>query len=493
MRALVPLCAAMLLLSGCAAETQQNRDAFYHQQIRWSPCSDSNNPDWFQDTPPAGSTCARILAPLDYRNTGASAKKVSIPIARLPAKAAKHGTLVLISGGPGDPGLSMLDMPFPEPIRQHYDIVSYDPRGVGQSTPAIRCVSNGDELTEEPVTAAAMEAASRVFVDACVRATGSEILRHIGSDEATDDLDIIRGVLGEQRLNLLAMSYGTQIAAMYIDRYPRRYRAAALDGVVDVTENSVEMRAGQYRGHQDTFDRVAAYCATSYREGGRFPCPLGNDPAQAQNVFHNILRTVEKGPAPTDAWDPVGPDTILAALAASFPWPQNWTAFLNALTAVRYGDGTAMYRLAYRDSGAPRSGALEAITCADIADPTTDRATAQADAAKIYDAATYDDYQPRPAEFPLDTCAFWPTAGTARTYRPHRAKDSAPVLFIGTRHDPATPVQNAERMAQYLESPLLIREGDGHTFVFNEINRCGDDFVVHYLEHPEVAGTKVCE
>ncbi|AFU03130.1 alpha/beta hydrolase [Nocardia brasiliensis] len=116
----------------------------------------------------------------------------------------------------------------------------------------------------------------------------------------------------------------------------------------------------------------------------------------------------------------------------------------------------------------------------------------QADEAAPYDAATCDDYEPRPAEFPLDTCDFWPTAGTAKAFRPQRAEGAAPVLFIGTRHDPTTPVGNAERMAGYLDSPLLIREGDGHTFVFGDVNRCIDERVVSYFEDPASAHGGVC-
>ncbi|ASF06864.1 putative carboxylesterase [Nocardia brasiliensis NBRC 14402] len=502
----VPVSAAALLAGGCSKDepeqpAESSRASFYSQQVAWAPCAEGETSSWFPEVAD-NRTCARVLAPLDYRAPAApspdSAGTVSLAVARLPATAQKRGTLVLISGGPGDPGLGMLDMPFPEPIREQYDIVAYDPRGVGRSTPAIVCDSDGEDLTEEQESVAATENARRRFVASCARGTGPDVLRHIGSDEATDDLDILRGVFGEQQLNLLAASYGTQVAAMYVHRYPHGYRAAALDGVVDVTEDYTQMRVGQGKGYQDTFNRVAAFCAERYRA----ECPLGTDPAQAENVFRDILRTVKLHPAPAGEAAPVEPGDILQAISTSYLWPTGWAPFLDALTAVRGGDGTAMRKLANAAPDEPprqapsakdtEDNALTAITCADVAEPTADRATRQADEAALYDAATYDDYEPRPAEFPLDTCDFWPTPGTAKAFRPHRAEGAAPVLFIGTRHDPTTPVGNAERMAGYLDSPLLIREGDGHTFVFGDVNRCIDDRVVAYFEDPASAHSAVC-
>ncbi|MBF6543396.1 alpha/beta hydrolase [Nocardia brasiliensis] len=425
---------------------------------------------------------------------------MSLPVARLSATEHKRGTLVLISGGPGEPGLHMLDMSFPEQIRKNYDIVAYDPRGVGRALPAISCEGDGEELAEEhDDSATATESARRGFVESCVRETGPDVLRHIGSDEATDDLDVLRGVLGEQKLNILAASYGTQVAAMYINRYPQGYRAAALDGVVDVSETHTQMKVSQEKGFQNTFDRVAAFCAD--RDGDE--CPLGDDPAEAENVFRDVLRAAKDHPVPAGDAAPVEPDDILRALISSYLWPTGWVPFLDALTAIHDGDGAPMRKLADQEAhdepprqAAPAaeatSNALEAITCADFARPTTDRASRQADEAAIYDAATYDDYEPRPSEFPLDICAFWPTPGTAKGFQPRRAAGSAPVLFIGTRHDPTTPLGNAERMAKFLDSPLLIREGDGHTFVFGDVNSCIDDRVVNYFANPDAAQRIVC-
>ncbi|MFG1793551.1 alpha/beta hydrolase [Nocardia sp. NPDC049149] len=505
----VPLAAAGLLV-GCSTDSSDHagaRAAFYSQPVAWLPCTEGQARHWFSDAPADGRTCALVRAPLDYHQSGTLSPEavdtVSLAVARRPAEEDKRGTLLLIGGGPGDPGLPMLDMPFPEQVRKHYDIVSYDPRGVGRSTPPIVCDPAGGDLVEDQDSVTATETARRAFVASCVHGTGAKELRHIGSDEATDDIDVLRGVLGEQQLNILAASYGTQVAAMYVQRYPGGYRAAVLDGVVDVTENNTQMRVGQNKGYQDTFNRVAAFCVDRYRAQGRPDCPLGADPAQAQNVFHAILRETKDHPVPAGATPPIEPNDVLQALSTSLLWPEGWTPYLDALAAVRRGDGTPMRALASEQPeqsprqapSAPdtKANALAAITCADVAEPTTDRASRQAGEAQLHDAATYDDFEPRPTEFPLDTCDLWPTPGTAKAYQPHRGEGSAPVLFVGTRHDPTTPVRNAQRMANYLDSPLVIREGDGHTFVFAGVNACVDDLVVRYLDDPGSTSDAVCE
>ncbi|MFI7002216.1 alpha/beta hydrolase [Nocardia sp. NPDC050175] len=503
----VPVVAA-LLVGGCSDDKVEHPgngelDAFYTQQVKWVRCVKSGPSDWFPDAPADGRRCARILAPLNYHAIGRpapdSGSTVSLAVARLPAEAEKHGTLLLISGGPGGTGLSMLDMAFPEQIRRHYDIVSYDPRGVGRSTPRIWCDPTGADRTEYSDSVAATEAWRRAFVYSCMRGTASKVLEHIGSDEAADDIDVLRGVLGESQLNILAVSYGTQVAAMYIDRFPHGYRAAVLDGVVDVAENNTQMRVGQEKGFQETFDRVAAFCVGRYRAEGHPDCPLGDDPDQAQNVFRGILRDAKDHPVPAGAARAVEPIAILRALIASYLWPEGWAPYLDALGAVRHGDGAPMRKLASSETGLAYwtsdmyENALEVITCADIAAPTDDRAARQADEAAVYDAATFDDYEPRRTEFPLDICDFWPFSGTAKGFRPHRADASAPVLLVGTRHDPTTPLRNAERMADYLASPLLTREGDGHAVVFDDVNQCIDGLVVRYLLDPSSARNAVCE
>ncbi|MEV0299132.1 alpha/beta fold hydrolase [Nocardia sp. NPDC050710] len=417
-----------------------------------------------------------------------------LAITRRPATGAKKGTLLAISGGPGGTGLDLIEAPYPPEVLADFDIVSYDPRGVGRSTPLIQCAGGlePDTSTDDPEST---EAAERAEVAACVRDTGLDVLRHIGSDEATNDVDLLRAVLGEERINLLAYSYGTQIAAMYALRFPGNYRAAVLDGVVDIAERPNEMRVGQERGYQATFTRLAAFCAGEYRRSGA-ECPLGVDPATAEATFQQLLRNADERPLPARRGEPVTASDILEATYTGLLWRSFWEPYLRALEALRHGDGTMVRRFADSQDSA-NTNAITAITCTDTADPTTDRAAVQQDAAAIYDAATFDNYDRRPAEFPLEDCDLWPFPGKIIPGKilpavPTRVDSAAPLLFVGTRHDPTTPVGNAERMAKYMTSPLLVREGDGHTFVFGNENNCIDVEVVRYLEDPNSVRDKVC-
>ncbi|MEV6276567.1 alpha/beta fold hydrolase [Nocardia sp. NPDC051832] len=420
---------------------------------------------------------------------------VRLAVSRLPASGARKGALLAISGGPGGTGLDLIGGAYPPEVLEQFDIVSYDPRGVGRSTPLIQCAGGLDNAGFAGDTVA-IEAAERAEVAACVRDTGLDVLRHIGSDEATNDVDLLRAVLGEAQINLLAYSYGTQIAAMYALRFPGHYRSAVLDGVVDIAERPHEWLVGQGRGYQDTFTRLAAYCAGDYQRGGT-ECPLG-DQVTAEATFQQLLRDADARPVAVDegAGDAVTADDIIAATYSGLLWRSLWQPYLLALQDLREGDGTMIRHFAdWQDSAG--TNALTAITCTDIAEPTTDRAAVQQQAAALYDAATFDNFNPRPVQFPLLDCDLWPfpgkfVPGKLLPTKPERADHAAPLLFVGTRHDPTTPVGNAERMAKYMKSPLLIREGDGHCAVFNDENSCVDAEVVRYLEDPNSVGDKVC-
>ncbi|MFD3508378.1 alpha/beta fold hydrolase [Nocardia sp. NPDC058666] len=490
-------------ISGCSAFQTTGAlvglDAYYGQSVDWAPCGDGKTGEWFAE-PVAGVECAQVRAPLDYRNVRSprtsGEQPVLLAVARRAATEEKKGTLLAISGGPGGTGLDLIEFAYPPEILAHFDIVAYDPRGVGRSTPLIQCAGGVDpdlDLAAEDTDA--IERAELAEVSACMADTGLDVLRHIGSDEATNDVDLLRAVLGEERINLLAYSYGTQIAAMYALRFPANYRAAILDGVVDIEERPHEMRLGQERGFQATFTRLAAFCAGDYRRGGA-ECPLGTDPAAAEATFQQLLRDADARPVRVRDGSPVTPTDILDASYTGLLWPSIWGRYLAALQSLRHGDGTAIRRLAeFQDSEG--TNALTAITCTDTADPTTDRAARHHEAAARYDAATYDNYEPRPAQFPLEDCDLWPFEGEVVPGKllpvgPTRADFAARLLFVGTRHDPTTPVGNAERMARYMTSPLLVREGDGHTVVFGDENACIDVEAVRYLNDPDSVRDTTC-
>ncbi|NNH70490.1 alpha/beta fold hydrolase [Nocardia uniformis] len=525
----IPLAVATWFVSGCsatksdgpAAETPSGLEAFYSQPVDWVPCGVAETAGWFPGETLPGQVCGQVVAPLDYQTARGHAvtdtETVQLAVTRRPAAGVKKGTLLAISGGPGLPGLAMVDMAFPESVLSHFDIVAYDPRGVGKSTPAISCPH-----LHAPAAAAAEnrvdveERKNRELVASCVAGTGLDVLRHIGSDEATNDVDLLRGVLGEPRINLWAASYGTQIAAMYAIRFPHGYRAAVLDGVVDISERQNDMLAAQKRGYQETFDRIVAYCTGAYEAVEHARCPLGSDPGSAQSTFQQLLRDADASPVPAATGKPVTASDILSATAKGLLWQSRWVPYLRALDAVRHGDGTAIRRMAdnghtvedpdqsgtsvpQQPADAPATKAstepyaITAITCADTARPTSDRAVRQQDAQALIEAAPFENYQPLPAEFPLDVCDLWPFPGVVQPAAPSRADDAAPLLFVATRHDPTTPIGNAERMAKYLDSPLVIREGDGHTFVFADQNRCIDTEVARYLEDPNAVRDKVCQ
>lgn len=256
--------------------------------VQWQPCTNSQFDNWFEDEPPEALLCSYVDAPLTY-SVDAKADKVRLALTRLPATGVKKGSVVVISGGPGLPGINpfMSDDDTVAKLTQSYDIVGYDPRGVGQSTPKISCGVPGRErpvIDEHDISAS--EAQARKTLAACIKHTGLETLKHMGSDDAVNDLNVIRAALGEPVLTAVAYSYGTQIAALYAERFPQQTRALVLDGVVDLSEDDFTQQLNQARGYQQTFQRFAAFCA-------KHPdCPLPGDEAGAVEAFHGILRTL---------------------------------------------------------------------------------------------------------------------------------------------------------------------------------------------------------
>lgn len=211
------------MLHGAAAENG----------IRWQSCLNSGFQRWFDEPPPPGLRCGYLEVPLAYATPPAHAAQageqtVRLALTLLPATGPKKGSVVMISGGPGLPGINpyLGNDGHVARLRKSYDIIGYDPRGVGQSTPKISCqVAEGDETpSPDDNDVAGAENQTRTLIAACIKQTGADVLQHIGTDEAVNDLNAIRHALGEPGLTAVAYSYGTKVAA-FMPNVFRRKRA----------------------------------------------------------------------------------------------------------------------------------------------------------------------------------------------------------------------------------------------------------------------------
>ncbi len=294
--------------------------------------------------------------PVDYRHRGGDA--TTLGLVRFPATRDKIGSLVINPGGPGESGIEAavgLVQSLPPQIRERFDLVGFDPRGVATSRPAIWCNSDADndrlrtetQADYSPAGVAHIEEETKEYVDRCVAKMGKKFLANVGTDNVARDLDTIREALGDSKLTFLGYSYGTRIGAAYAEAFPKNIRAMILDGAIDPNADPVESDLRQAKGFQDAFNDYAKDCAKSPT------CPLGTDPAKAVDVYHNLVYPMvdKNNPMrgiPMRTKDPRGlsySDAIIGTIMALYS-PTFWHHLTSALTEMSHHRGDVMLELA---------------------------------------------------------------------------------------------------------------------------------------------------
>lgn len=410
--------------------------------------------------------CATVTVPMDHADpTGAT---IDLAVLRLPARGDRIGALFVNFGGPGSGAVDLLPtFPLPEDVRERFDVVAVDPRGVGGSTP-LDCGIDPAELyavdptVEDEADAAALVAVSEAYAADCADARG-ELLDHVGTRDVARDLDRIRAGMGDDRIDFLGYSYGTAIGQAYAGLFPERVRTMVLDGVVDPAPGGIDVAVQQARGFETALARWAASCSD------RPSCTL-DDPVAAVD---DVLALAESGiPA---GGDQVGPGEVAIGLAMPLYNTGLWPVLDEAVTTALDGDGSAMLGLAQQYLHLVDFSAYYAVSCLDSTWPDTaaDHLAAAERAAREaprFGEAIVNDYL---------RCAVWPEEPDP--LGPITAPGSPPILVVSTTGDPATPHQNAVDVADRLADGVLVtRDGDGHTVVFQG-DACIDAITIAYL------------
>jgi pimeloyl-ACP methyl ester carboxylesterase len=449
---------------------------FYSQQLDWSGCQDSAD---------AGDQCARLTVPLDYDRP--SGRTITLALLKVPASGSRIGSLVVNPGGPGAPGTSYAagrGTYFGDPLLEHFDIVGFDPRGTGDSSP-VDCLSDpamnrylaGNPAPSTPAQVAAFRASQRRMITGCTRRSGV-LASHVSTVEAARDMDILRAALGEQTMSYLGASYGTELGATYAQLFPERVGRFVLDGAVNPKLGVRESSLQQARGFQTALDAYAANCVQS-----SVGCFLGKDVASVGQSVRAILDHIAQHPLPAgDRTLTVG--DAYYGIAATLYNRSYWILLSAGLRAALAGDGSVLMQLAdsYADRNADgtfNSNLLEAfvnISCLD--DPYS---IPYSKVPQEYPA--FEKASPvfgREYAWGLTTCdGFKPRSD--QTIPPIHARGAAPIVVIGTTRDPATPYQWAVALAHQLDSGVLVtRNGDGHTG-YHRGNACVDNAVDSYL------------
>ncbi len=445
---------------------------YYGQRVTWRGCDDD-----FQ--------CAKVTVPLDWDRP--AGKTIEIAALRRPADGDKLGSLLINPGGPGVSGVSyakVAQQAFGRPVLRTYDIVGFDPRGVGESDP-IRCLPDSeldayvaaDTTPDDPSELAASVADVKRFAAACEQNTGA-LLRDVDTLSTVRDLDVLRAILGDDVLTYQGASYGTYIGAWYAETFPWRVGRMVLDGAVDPSLTSTQYVAGQAEGFSRALKAYVEDCQS------QSDCPLRGSLQDGLNQIGTLVERADAAPLKTE--DPKRPLTqslmitgIAQALYASQLWPQLTAGITSAMT----GEGKELLELAdmYLERDAKGHfgqtiSANPAIFCLDVPEPRTP-AQIGADAADLQ-----RKFPPLGGAIGWGglSCSQWPLkAVMPRKALP--AKGAAPILVLGTVDDPATPYEWAQGLASQLSSGrLLTWEGTVHT-AYNQGSKCIDDKVEGYL------------
>jgi pimeloyl-ACP methyl ester carboxylesterase len=457
------------------------------QPVSWGPCRQAGGGG--ESLPiPAGAQCGKIAVPVDYNAPDGA--QASLALIRFPATGEKIGSLIINPGGPGESGIeaaASLVEGLPQPVRQRFDLVGFDPRGVGSSTPSLWCNSDADndrlradpQVDYSPQGVEHIEKTTKEFIQRCVDKMGDAFLANVGTQSVAKDLDALRAAVGDDKINYLGYSYGTRIGAAYAEAYPDKVRAMILDGAVDPNADPIQADIDQAEAFQKAFNDYAADCAKDP------DCPLGTDPAKSVAVYRDLVDPLVDKPMKTK--DPRGlaySDAIVGTIMALYS-PNLWRHLTQGLTEMTKGRGDTMLALAdmymRRDPQGHYTNATDArvaINCVDQP-PVKDRDKVVAEDKRIREVAPFMSYGDFTGHAPLSTCAFWPVPATST---PHSASAPGlpPVLVISTTGDPATPYQAGVDLAKQLGGSLLTFKGTQHTVAFQG-EQCVDDYVAAYL------------
>lgn len=464
---------------------------FYGQKLSWGSCTDfALNPEYKDIYSLPKLQCTYLEVPMDYSKPDGKTAQIAVLRLRAAKQQERIGSLLVNPGGPGASGteaaLSVASNAIGSPIGDKFDIVGFDPRGVGKSKPIIQCFTPQErdadrldvEVDNSPAGVARQEGKNKLYADKCAQHSGADLLANSGTRDVVKDMDILRQSLGDQKLTYLGYSYGTRIGYTYAEQFPQNVRALVLDGALDPDQSLIDRTVAQAGGFQKAFDAFGDKCAKQPA------CPLGQNAAVDTDAFKKIvLPLIEKPIQLPDGRKLSYNDAMTGTIQALYSTSM-WGDLTTALQDLKQGNGAAMMKLAdsYEERQADGTyqftlDAFASIGCVDDKAVTDPAEILEANKRALAIAPFEDDGRgPSPAK---DPCAFWPVPNTGEPHEPH-VPGLPQIMVVSVTGDPATPYQAGVNLAKALNARLLSVKGTQHTVALQG-TKCVDDIVTKYL------------
>jgi pimeloyl-ACP methyl ester carboxylesterase len=471
------LLASLLFLTSCAAtepEPLSSLSQYETQELKWRDCYGNYQ-------------CSSLLVPIDYADLSQGAFKLALLRFQALDQDRRIGSLVVNPGGPGSSGVDYAYnaeyIVSPE-ILERFDIVGFDPRGVGDSA-AIKCLSDAetdasfaaDPKPDDEAEFALFISDARDYFAKC-----SENTKHLinySTLNSARDLEVLRAVLGDEKLNFLGKSYGTYLGTLFAELFPESVGRFVLDGAVDPNSSNREAVLGQAIGFESALNAFISNCLKISS------CALTGDLQSARTQVINLLAKTAITPLESKSGREVTEGLVLLGIASAlYDSESGWPVLRDAFKEATLGTGTSFLTLADQYAGRQENGsylsnendALQVISCLDQ-----------------NELETVSVFKKGVAEFSDRAPIFGPYlayAGLACRYLPNLGRveqieiesiNTKPILVIGTTRDPATPYKWAQSLAKIFSSALLITlDGDGHTG-HGRGSTCVDSAVDRYL------------
>ena len=442
-------CGGTSISSDTTVNSLDTTTTFVVNAIEWKACEGSTSTE---------VECGNIEVPFDYANPDQGSFVLYVKKHNAASPADRIGSMMVNPGGPGFGGSSLADDAqyyFSQDLIDHFDIIAWDPRGTGESTPAVNCVDTFDDYfgldspPETPEEKQALIDASQAFNDKCAENSGT-ILPYISTMASAQDINSLRLALGEEKVSYFGFSYGSELGTTWATMFPETVRAIVVDGAVDPNASSVQEGMNQAKGFEGQLTTFLKQCSE------KTTCAFHNG-GKAEDAFDKLVLDIDTTPLEVSKdRTPVTQGVLFTAVAQAMYSDYYWPQLSEALNAAQGGDGKGILQLYddyyQRNTDGTYGNELEAflaISCLD--DPG-------ATSAEEVDLHIEEFITAAPrlgGNFAYGySCALWPVEQADKVTI--TGKGAGPIVVVGTTGDAATPLESTRKMALGLEQGILI-------------------------------------